>query len=248
MVAEVPSRQAKKTSVQFIWQNDLAQTFTVSLDVAETESLKLAAAVTDHPIERGKNAADHVRPELLHIDVVGTVSNTPIVVPLDNADGARAVRLSIDGAGRTVGQVLGRPLPVLGAILAPLKVNGTTEKASVLAFVPAFDRVGAVVAAFRQLNEDGSLVTIVSTYGTFENFALESVAFDRDAQVGIDATTITISAKEVRIGRTLETQVPLLPTKKIDKGKKPTKPADASPENESMLHSLFGDDTDEEVE
>lgn len=227
-------------SVQLIWSNDLGQQFVVSLDCAEREGHKLSSQVTEHPIEAGANASDHIRAEPDRVELIGVVTNTPLALPPDNVDGVQETDETIDGSPRTVGNTFGTlGLPGAG-FLARIPLPLPRQQASTRGFSPTFDRVTAVYEAMRRLKDEGALVTIATELRTYENMAIESIDIERTAEIG-DALSLSISAKEVRLGATIAAEVPAIETKRVSKGTKTKKAVTESPpEQESMLSQLFG--------
>ena len=53
---------------------------TLELDAAISVVYSRTADVTDHPVERGSNVSDHVRPKPVEIKIEGMLTNTPIGV------------------------------------------------------------------------------------------------------------------------------------------------------------------------
>ncbi len=240
-MATAPAKPRARRPLQLIWTNDLGQSFTVSFDAAVSEKHRLTSTVTDHPIEVGKNASDHIRPDPDELEFTGVITNTPIILPGNFVDGARAIQVQVEGAPRTVGNTVGRVIPIVGALAARIPLPLPRQTATVLGFSPAFDRVGAVFQALRDLREDGSLVTAITTLRTYENMAIVSLEVERSAELG-NTLQLVCALKEVRIGLTVATEVPAIPTSKVAKGPRPPKPATQAPttESESVLHSLFG--------
>lgn len=50
----------------------------VEFDCLESENPELENEITDHPVERGADITDHVRPKPLSLQITGFVSNTPV--------------------------------------------------------------------------------------------------------------------------------------------------------------------------
>ena len=240
-MAAAPTKARVRRPLQLIWTNDLGQAGTVSFDAAVSEKHRLTSTVTDHPIEVGKNASDHIRPDPDELEFTGVITNTPIILPGNFADGARAIQVQVEGAPRTVGNTVGRAIPIVGALAARIPLPLPRQTATVLGFAPAFDRVGAVFQALRDLREDGSLVTAITTLRTYENMAIVSLEVERSAELG-NTLQLVCALKEVRIGWTVATEVPAIPTERAEKGTKPPKPVETPPpvENESVAHKLFG--------
>jgi hypothetical protein len=89
--------------VQLIWQGLNSQAYHLTLDATTSETHEISAVVTDHPVEKGVNISDHVRPEPDVIKLEGVVSNTPIFLPPDYSEGAELVT---DQLGNVVGTIV----------------------------------------------------------------------------------------------------------------------------------------------
>jgi hypothetical protein len=61
----------------------------VWVDVSIHETHGVGAEVTDHPVERGANIADHIRPTARTFSIEGLITNYPIEVPKSHMGGAR---------------------------------------------------------------------------------------------------------------------------------------------------------------
>jgi hypothetical protein len=238
MAARVPKR------VSLTWTNDLGQSASITLDASIEEHHKQSSDVTEHPVEIGPNVSDFVRPQPFALEIQGVISNTPIVLPpASEMDGSRIVPVSVDGPPHTVGNTLGRPLPGFNFIAGQRVTSIPQRKAATIGFDPEFDRATKVYNLVMGLVTEGVLLTVVTAIATWENMVLQSADITRNAQVG-DALDLNLSLRQVRLAEVDTVEVPVLPTTKKAKGNKPTKPASPAPEpeQESMLHSLFGDD------
>lgn len=226
-----------------LWSNAQGQTFTISLDASVNEVHRLSAIVTDHPVESGVNISDHVRPDLDRIEIEGVISNTPIILPRNFADGTQVIEVPIEGPPRTVGNTIGRPIPLIGALASRIPLPLSSQSGVARGFDPPFDRVEAVFQALKKIRDEGSLVRIYTTLRAYENMALENIEVTRNAANG-NVLALNISAREVRVGFTRTVEVPAIPTKRTDKGTRAatavTKPPPA--EQRSMADTLFGSD------
>jgi hypothetical protein len=232
----------KPQRVRLFWRNDIGQSATLTLDATLEEKHRQIVEVTSHPIEIGPNVSDFMRPEPFQLELQGVISNTPIVLPpVSEVDGARVVAVDIEGPPKTVGQVLGRPLPGVSFIANRPVTSMPRQTASVIGFDPEFDRVGTVYELLKGLSSNGTLITVILPITTWENMVLRSWEVTRNVRVG-DSLELALGLQQVRIAKVNTVDVPAIPTAKVKKGNKPTKPAAAAtpPEQESMLHSIFG--------
>ena len=142
-MTDVPAKSRKRQLLQLIWTNDLGQSFTVSFDAMVNAHHRFTSTVTDHPIELGKNASDHIRPDPDVLSFQGVITNTPIVLPENFADGARAIQVKVDGADKTIGNTVGRVVPLVGAAAARAKLPLPKDQATVLKVFHLWDRIFA---------------------------------------------------------------------------------------------------------
>lgn len=228
---------ASRKLVQITWKGDSGQTYNIALDASIQETHTATNTITDHPVEKGINVADHIRPEPDQLSIEGEISNTPIFLPGDHADGAREIQVEIHGAQKTIGNTIGRPVPVLGALLSkiPLPLPGDTGIAK--GFSPAFDRVAACYEELLKLRSEGRLCRVLTTLRTYENMGLLSLTVPRSAAYG-NVLHFTIELKEVRFGSTETVPVPIIPRAKQDKGTKVPTPAEPPAEAASTLYKL----------
>jgi hypothetical protein len=209
--------------------------------------------VTDHPVERGANITDHVRPDPVRLNLVGFVSNAPIDIPLDNANGAVEQRLThyVNRAGyRKITPLLSAGVPVqiaqtslgfrpptppqgpAGAVM----VRNEREYyagARVLAFSTEFDRARAVFDELVSLRNLGTLLRIETDIADYENMVIESLTVPRDTSVG-DALQFELTLKQVIIAESELVAAPVLQTERKSKGTLSTQAAPDKPATESQ--------------
>jgi hypothetical protein len=189
----------------------------VTFDVVENEDEALDAEVTEHPVEKGSDITDHVRPKPETFRVEGLISNTlasnskeaariynpyssppsfQLASPADNSrpgDDARATLKEIHAAGEPVELYL-----------------GDTE-----------------------------------TGRDYQNVVLQSISFPRDQHTG-DALRFSAAFREVRIVSNQLVAIPdtKIPRAKgsIDRGTQPPKPTTDAEDGAagSSLHQWFG--------
>lgn len=110
------------------------------IDVSIKETHGLSAEVTDHPVERGANVADHIRPMPRTFTMDGLVTNTPIEMPKSHAGGARVNTSSI---------------PITAASAQPRRIPPQTvtiegePSVGMLGLIPGVDQGVAILGALR---------------------------------------------------------------------------------------------------
>lgn len=110
------------------------------IDVSISEKHGLSAEVSDHPVERGTNIVDHIRPTPRTVQIDGLVTNHPTEQPLSHAGSARALEgggdLTID-----VATIPGRRVP-------PMSIDIQGEPTDYgLGFIPGSGQASALAGA-----------------------------------------------------------------------------------------------------
>lgn len=153
----------------------------LEFDVVITEGHEITATLTEHPVERGADLADHKRPGPRLLRLEGLVTNTPLGAP-----------------PRTGGE--------LEDVTA--STQSTASKANVLKFSDSFDRVTKMLDKLTELTEGAQLLTIVTDVRTYEDAQLVGVTAPRTADGG-DSITFALEIVQVRIADTQEVGAPV---------------------------------------
>lgn len=222
---------AKVRRAQLTWKGETGQTYTLTLDASIHETHTATSTVTDHPVERGSNVADHIRPDPDVLTMEAIISNTPHFLPVDHMGGVILEDREIKGAQITAAdRIAGIPLAggAVGLVagFAPIPTGllgriGTSEyiTAVVQGFTGEFDRVTECYRELLRIRSDGQLVRILTTLRSYDNMALTSLEVSREARTG-NALAMSLAFKNVRFGATKNEPVPLLPVKAAEKGTK----------------------------
>ena len=201
----------------------------IEIDATISQGHQGQNEVTDHPVERGINIADHSRPKPDTIQIDGVISNTPISVNQKR----RAIFLL--GTENLTDPATGDP------------VNPqTSSRADTLEGVTG--RAETVATQLRDLKDKGELLMVVTRLRTYENMLIESLSFPVDRTTG-ESVRFSVTLKQVRIvdNKVTEREVPRQPIgkKKTNQGKKEAKPTDEPTKvkvNKSILkHTVQGD-------
>lgn len=143
----------------------------IELDAAISISHRAEVEVTQHPVEKGADIADHLRPKPEIVTIEGVVSNTPINVTQQT----RAVEF--------VGTGFRAEFQTTAREEQPFGVPGYAEEA---------------YAKLRDIKDNRELVTIVTPLKTYENMALTSLEIPQDAKTG-DSLRFTATFQNVRV-------------------------------------------------
>lgn len=227
------------TRVRITWVTQPGQALqAMTFDASLRETHQFPVTVTDHPVERGLNISDHLRPEPIQLELETMVTNHPLTL-LDHVDGARETQVEVKGAGKTVGNVIGRPIPIVGALASKIPLPLPADTGIVKSFTPTFDRVSNILDQLLIIRNTGVLVTVITSVRTYPQMAITSFAFPRDAALGNSLKT-TIQLKEVRLGSTTDAPAPVIPTKKADKGTKVPEETEDLDSDSTALFNAFG--------
>ncbi len=195
----------------------------IEFDATLSENHPSSNVVTEHPVERGVNVTDHVRPEVDRVTLEVYVTNAPIKVPRTNLDGATGGTSALELEVPTTGE-LPIAIPGIGAALKGAGAFNRTisVKAQTLQF-DEFDRVASVYHSLKFLQETAQLLTISTSLVEYENFVIQSVTAPRQAGDG-DAMKIQIEARQLRFVTTKTVPAPKTPVgaKKANLGAKST--------------------------
>ena len=208
-------------------------------DATIREDHHASAIVTELPVEKGVNVSDHVRIELKRFTVDAVVTNSPIVVPKSNLDGATG-----ETRGQNMVVPVKRSLPIavpgVGALLASAgALDGyDTINPLLLQFDDEFDRVTSVWNEINTLILSATLVNISTSVEQYENMVIKSVSLPRSSDDG-DSGTFSFEVSEIRF---VETKVVAVPkdkraATKNDKG--PQSPNSAPSDNKSLLWKML---------
>lgn len=146
-------------------------------DATVREDHVSTATITEHPIEEGASVSDHVRDDLDSIEMQIVVSNTPIDVPSDHADGVAGSQQSVE-----------------------LRASDGSDLGSALALV--FDgtlaRVRSVYEELLDLKERGQQLTVMTSLREYEDMVVKKVTPTRDAATG-NSLVASVEFKQVSI-------------------------------------------------
>lgn len=232
---------AKVRRAQINWKGETGQTYTLTLDATVHEVHTSTSTVTDHPVERGANVADHIRPDPDQLTMEAWISNTPHFLPVDHMGGViledreiRGAQVSIADSVNRVPFASGGVGVVAGFVPIPTGVLGqlgtsTYQTAIATGFTGEFDRVTACYKELLNIRSEGRLVRILTTLRAYDNMAMTGLEVTREARSG-NALQLSLAFKNVRFGATRNEPVPKLPVKAKEKGTKTKEAKDTKDE------------------
>lgn len=168
----------------------------LEIDAVEVMGFEALAEVTKHPVERGSDIADHVRPGNGTVSLEGTITDAPILLPSTQMG---------------------------GVTLAPGTVTlPDGSRATVQRFSGTVDRVRACDEVLRSLADAGALVSLTTGLRTVASLAIVRCRVERNAETG-GAIRVTLELERVRIATTARAPVPAVRRAQVrlDRGAQP---------------------------
>lgn len=168
----------------------------LEVDATTLLGFEMAAEVTEHPVERGPNVADHIRPQNGVITLEGVVTNHPIELPSTQMNGA-----------------------TLGSANVSLPDG---SRATVRKFSAEVDRVRACDAALQSVIDGGALVSFAAGLRSVDGLAIARYRAERNGETG-ESVKITMELRKVRLATTARAPVPLVRRAQVrlDRGAQP---------------------------
>jgi hypothetical protein len=182
--------------------------FFLTFDAVLREVHTLNQEVTEHPVEQGAALVDHIRPLPLEIALEGVISNSPVYLPLDHADGVSWQAREVEVEPQTLADIVARnrgsagvsgafnPIASQLAASAAQLITIPGPKGRVYGPSQPLQREQAVYATLSDLRGKGELLTLYTGLATIERLALASVTCSRDASGGLQ---IQMTLRQVRL-------------------------------------------------
>lgn len=204
-------------------------------DVVTQESHTKSNTITEHPVEDGADITDHVRPNLVELDIEGFISNTPVY----SADGTMS-QITLDIPDPPTPPTLNGAINLIGKAISGLLGGNTQTVANVMTLGSAPNYVAQVESSLEELRTKAILVSVVCSSRTFENMLIESCEVQRDKDSGTGAT-FSIHFKEIRTiaSSVVAAPKPTIPRANINQQKGAQAAIEASQTKKSVLQSLI---------
>ena len=139
----------------------------ITLDALISQSPQYSSEVTEHPVEKGADITDHVRPKSLNLSIEGMISETPI----ENIQS----------------RILQAKAAIDNFALGKLSPSPPTDPRGPVRI--AYEQLLAIRA-------EGKVISIVSRLAKYENLVLQELKFVVDASTG-DSLLFQASLKEI---------------------------------------------------
>jgi hypothetical protein len=186
------------------WTDDAGHVVAIRFDSVQSVEHSQTALVTRHPVERGADIADHVRPELPTVTLTGTVSNTPLfaVSELQYRDGNRKAIGSYQQVELAKSPGTSRASALQGGFLDAINnaIRGPSGPAAVdaLVFENLSSRVKQITTILTDALEASRLIKFVDEARDYENMVIESKAIVRTAEGG-KACSVTLTLSQIKV-------------------------------------------------
>ncbi len=184
------------------------QDHSIVFDASLNEQHGGQAQVSEHPVEKGPNITDNIRPMPRKLSLEAMVSNTPIyplrLSPNDTSGGD--AKTSFDSV--TINRPLGAPI--------------ITQKYTALGFEEQFDRVKDVYGALVIAYQAGALIQVVTTLQTYDNMAIVNLSVPRNAESS-NAVRFTIDMQELILVESLQVETLAAAHQEKKRGQTPNK-------------------------
>lgn len=161
----------------------------ITVDATIQEIHSAEAEITEHPIERGANITDHIRPKLKCYTIEGIITNTPLDENGEISDAARNAALA------------------LGVALPVVPVNSTLD----VIRTGGLSRAKATFYVLQRLVDAAQTITIHTPLRDYPSMALESVSVIRGIETSRGGIRFQAVCKEIRTVDALKTVTSSLP-------------------------------------
>lgn len=224
----------KNNGCYLTWTTKAGENKFLRFDLVLSETHKLTATATEHPVEKGANVTDHIRSELDAIDLSVFVTNTPIhnenllKVFGDTRGSVQSSSLEVELYEAPLEPTPGSLFNAVGGALSTLLEGKKEYNSLTLKFPTEFNSVSETLKILREVKETGQLVNIITPMWDYSNMALLSIDLPRTPGDG-DAGKFSLSFKALRIVSTKQVANPI-PTEPrgkqaVSKGAKGPNPA-----------------------
>lgn len=198
----------------------------VEFDAVISEEHGGAVAVTEHPVEKGANIADHARPEQEKLTFEALVTNTPLRLPATQNKSATERQATRELVGTR--RIRGVPVPYAEAV-------------GVLDFSAEMDRPKDVWTELRDVKDNARLLTIdIGNMRTYSDMLIDNLTVPRAAGDKGDKLKFTVSCRKIQIVESRTSTGGPQKKKRDDKGHQGTTAVDEDKPLASTLHNLLG--------
>lgn len=163
----------------------------VAFDNVNSISHDATAEVAEHPVEKGSNIADHVRPLPRMLTIEWYITNTPIIDIGRGGVSPATLRAPVYNPPGFLEQPTPGALFRLGNEAHPVNVT-----VNVLQFPDPFDRIRETHSILEDLRARKQSVSVVTDVETYTDMAITSVSLPRKERGG---ATFTLIFKQITV-------------------------------------------------
>jgi hypothetical protein len=186
----------RKGETVLAWEAEDGSEVVAIFDVSTNETHERSNLVTNHPIEAGADAADHVQVGLPTFSIEGYVSNSPLPTNpgvIDQGD-FKQIQLQIPSKPLKIGvsALVESAIDALGSL-----ISGQPE-ATMFTFDNFKDRVRAAEQILEEARVNARMIRVITSVSTLPNMQIQSLVITRTPDDGTGAT-FALSLGQVRI-------------------------------------------------
>lgn len=196
----------------------------LSFDASLNEQHGGQAQVSEHPVEKGPNITDNVRPLPRRVSLEAMVSNTPIYKDVPASSNANP-----GNEQATIESVTIQP---------PLGLPRSTQKMTALAFDDEFNRVRDVYNSLVVAYQAGALITVITTLQDYDNMVIVNLSVPRNAQ-NSNASVFTIDMQQLVLVEVNAVDTLAEKHQEKNRGPKPNKPEAEEPQKAEEARSAL---------
>lgn len=191
----------------------------IQMDAVISEGHEGSSDVTEHALERGVAITDHVQGKPRRLEIVGVVTDWPIVFGTAERRQAQEAIAEYQEALRREEQRA--RIPVVGAFLPPGNPRLSADIEN-----PNLGRTAAAWAELQRIRTEAILVRVATSLEDYPSMAITDLRTMRTAQSG-SSLEIAITLREVVVVSTETAEIPSEFLQARSVGRRATKPADA---------------------
>lgn len=222
----------------------------ITFDVVVSETHEASVTITEHPVEKGADVSDNIRPNLNVLVLAVFVSNAPLagseqekpmtgdtldlVFPTSSDLVYQDVKPEVFEA--PFSPTPGRVFSEVGNFIGNLLHGKPNYRRLAAEFSTTFNAVLFTFEALNKLRVEGTLVAVITSSKLYENMAVEKVTLNRTEDDGTGGS-FTIEFKEVRL---VDTKVVDAPVPAEDRGKKTVNKGPQGPKKETPVKQSVG--------
>lgn len=188
----------------------------ITFDVIEAELHESIVEITDHPVEVGINATDHIRPLPDRLSLSAYTTNQPIAInPFTQRGELTSHKLKVP-QWKIPLEVSPGSIYRAG-LSAALGLFGSPDfSVQVLTFPDVFNAIYETYEVLRELESNGVLLQIVTPIRVYEDMVLERVSAPR--QAGDSGVLFGLDVRQLRVVESGQVAAPPVPADDVPGG------------------------------